>query len=103
MGRFEDAVKAQEVVLQRLPFDLNMNLDLAGILLSAGRYDQSIEQTRKALELDPSFWWSYQNLGQVYERKKQYPQAIAALEEARKVDSNPSSLGYLGNVYAAAG
>jgi TolB-like protein/tetratricopeptide (TPR) repeat protein len=102
-GRLEEAVKAQEGVLQRLPLDLNVNLDLAGILLFAGRYDQSIEQTRKALELDSDFWWSYQILGLAYERKKQYPEAIAALEKARLVDVNPSSLGYLGYVYAAAG
>ena len=102
-GRLEEAVKAQEGLQQRLPLDLNMNLDLAGILLFAGRYDQSIEQTRKALELDPNFWWSYQILGLAYERKKQYPEAIAALEKARLVDVNPSNLGYLGYVYAAAG
>ena len=102
-GRLEEAVKAQELVQQRLPLDLNVNLDLAGILLSAGRYDQSIEQTRKARELDPNFWWSYQILGLAYERKKQYPEAIAALEKARLADNNPSSLGYLGAVYATAG
>jgi TolB-like protein len=103
MGRLEEAVKGQEGVQQRLPLDLNVNSDLAGILLAAGRYNQSIEQTRKALELDPNFWWAYQNLGLAYERKKQYPEAIAALEKARLVDVNPSSLGYLGYVYAAAG
>ena len=103
MGRLDEAVKAQEGAQQRLPLDLNMSLDLASILLAAGRYDQSIEQTRKALELDPNFWWSYQNLGRAYERKKQYPEAIAALEKARLLDVNPSTLGYLGYVYAAAG
>ena len=103
MGRLEEAVRAQEVLQQRAPLDLNRNLDLAAILLAAGRYDQSIEQTRKSLELDPNFWWSYQNLGLAYERKKQYPEAIAALEKARLLDVNPSSLGYLGYVYAAAG
>jgi len=103
IGRSEEAVRAQEALLQQFPLDLNVNLDLAGILLAAGRYDQSIEQSRKALELDPNFWWSYQNLGLAYERKKQYPEAIAALERARLADDNPSSLGYLGYVYAAAG
>jgi TolB-like protein len=102
-GRAEDAVKAQEMVRQRLPLDLNVNLDLAGILLAAGRYDESIEQSRTALELDSNFWWSYQQLGLAYERKKQYPEAIAALEKASRLDANASSLGYLGNVYAAAG
>jgi TolB-like protein len=102
-NKLEEAIKAQEGVQQRFPLDLNVNLDLAGILLSAGRYDRSIEQTRKALELDPNFWWSYQLLGLAYERKKQYAEAIAALEKARLVDSNPSNLGYLGAVYGIAG
>ena len=103
IGRLEEAVKAQEVVHQRFPLDLNVNLDFAGILLSAGRYDDSIEQTRKALELDQNFWWSYQTLGLAYERKKQYSEAVAALERARLADDNPSSLGYLGYVYGTAG
>jgi len=80
-----------------------VNLDLAGILLFAGKYDQAIEQTRKALEIDSNFWWSYQILGLAYEQKKLYPEAIAALEKARSLDNNPSILGYLGYVYAAAG
>jgi TolB-like protein/Flp pilus assembly protein TadD len=102
-GRLEEAVKAQEALQRRLPLDLNVNSDLAAVLLSAGKYDQSIEQARKTLELDPYYWWSYQFLGLAYERKKQYSEAIAALEKARQLDSNPSSLGYLGYVYAAAG
>jgi tetratricopeptide (TPR) repeat protein len=103
MGRFDEAVKGQEVLLQRTPLDLNMNLDSVGILLWAGKYDQSIEQTRKALELEPDFWWSYQLSGLAYERKGQYAEAIAALEKARQLDANPFSLGNLGYVYAAAG
>jgi tetratricopeptide (TPR) repeat protein len=34
---------------------------------------------------------------------KQFPEAFAALEKARSLDNNPSVLGYLGFVYAAAG
>jgi TolB-like protein len=103
MGRADEAVRAQEVVLNRDPLDLNANADFAAILVAAGQFDRSIEQGRKALEIDPNFWWSYQFLGLAYERKKQYAEAIAALEKARRLDVNPSSLGYLGYVYAAAG
>jgi TolB-like protein/Tfp pilus assembly protein PilF len=103
IGRFDEALIAQESVLGRLPLDLNMIMDSAGILLSAGQTDRSIEQTQKALELDPNFWWAYQNLGLAYERKKQYAHAIAALEKASSVDNSPSNLGYLGAVYGIAG
>ncbi len=60
MGRFDEAINAQEVGLKRLPLDLNMNMDSASLFLSVARYEQSIEQSRKALELDPDFWWAYQ-------------------------------------------
>ena len=103
IGRFDDALIAQESVQRRLPVDLNVTMDSAGILLSAGQADRSIEQTRKALELDPNFWWAYQSLGLAYERKKQYPEAIAALEKACSVDNSPWNLGYLGAVYGIAG
>lgn len=103
IGRFDEAITAQESVLRILPLDLNMNMDSAGILLSAGQTDRSIEQTRKVFELDPNFWWAYQNLGLAYERKKQYVEAIAALEKACSVDNSPSNLAYLGAVYGLAG
>jgi TolB-like protein len=103
IGKFDEALQAQESVLRSLPLDLNINMDSAGILLSAGQTDRSIAETRKALELDPNFWWAYQNLGLAYERKKQYPEAIAALEKACSVDNSPSNLGYLGAVYGIAG
>lgn len=103
MGRADEAVREQTLVLKRNPLDLNANLDLAGILVAAGQFDRSIEQIEKALEIDPNFWWSYQFLGLAYERKKQYAEAIAASEKARQLEVNPSNLGYLGYVYAAAG
>ena len=103
MGRHNEAIKAGEMRQRSLPLDLNMNWDLQGIYHYAGRYDLSIEQARKTLELDPNYWGSYTNLGQTYERKKQYPEAIASLEKARALDTNTSIPGYLGYVYAAAG
>ena len=90
-------------MLQHFPLDLLLNMDAAGIFLSAGRLDESIAQSRKALEIDPDSWWSHQTLGLAYERKKQYTEAIAELQKARLSDTNPSSLGYLGYVYGAAG
>ena len=103
IGRGDEAIKMQEFVQQRSPLDLNVNLDSASLLKDVGRLDESFEQTRRALELDPNFWWSHQNLGLVYERKKQYPEAIAALEKARLMEANASNIGYLGYVYGAAG
>jgi len=87
VGRFDEAIRTQELLLSKVLLDLNMNMDLASILLQAGQTNRSIEQTRKALEIDPNYWWAYQSLGLAYASKKQYPEAIAALEKARSVDS----------------
>jgi TolB-like protein len=103
LGRHDEAIKAQEMRQRSLPLDLQMSMDLEGVYLYAGRYDQVIAQARKTMELDQNYWAAYQDVGLAYERKKQYPEAIAALEKARSLDKNPSILGYLGYVYAAAG
>jgi len=103
MGRYDGAIKAQEMHQRSSPLDLQMRMDLEGVYLYAGRYDQVIDQARKTMELDQNYWAAYQDAGLAYERKKQYPEAIAALEKASSLDNNPSILGYLGYVYAAAG
>jgi len=103
VGRFDEAIRTQESLLSKTPLDLNMNMDLAAILLSVGQTDRSIEQTRKTLEIDPNYWWAYQTLGMAYERKKEYAEAMAALEKARSVDSGAWSLAYLGAAYGTAG
>ncbi len=103
MGRHDEAINAQEMTLRQFPLVLQFNVDLTGVYLSAGRVDQAIDQSRKTIDLDQNYWGGYQELGLAYERKKQFPEAIAALEKARSLDTNPSISGYLGFVYAAAG
>ncbi len=80
MGRHEEAIKFQEMTQRRLPLDLQVSVDLAGVYLYAGQLDQAIDQARKTLELDQNYWGAYQELGLAYERKKQFPEAIAALK-----------------------
>ena len=103
MGKHDEAIKEREMAQRRFPLDLQTNNDLEAVYLYAGRFDQVLDQARKTLEIDQNYWGSYQSLGLAYERKKQFPEAIAALEKARSLDNNPSILGYLGYVYAAAG
>jgi len=103
MGKHEEAIRSQEMTNRRSPLDLQFRMDMSGIYLSAGRVDDSIAQSRGTLELDPNYWGGYQELGLALERKKQFPEAIAALEKARVLDNNPSVSGYLGFAYAEAG
>ena len=103
MGRVDEAIIMQQKAVQQFPLDLQFNSDLEGAYSWARRFDEAMVQARKTLEIDPNYWASYQAMGLVYAHKKQFPEAIAAIEKARSLDNNPSILGYLGYVYAAAG
>ena len=103
MGRTDEAIRAAEDWERRYPTDLNKSRDLEGIYLFTGRYDQAIEQARKTIAQDLTSWTSYWNMGMALASKRQFAEAITALEKARTLDNNPSVAGCLGYVYGAAG
>jgi TolB-like protein/DNA-binding winged helix-turn-helix (wHTH) protein len=61
-----------------------------------GQYDRAIEEQRKTLELNPSFDQALVNLGEVYEAKAMYADAITVYGKA-------GAQGSLGHAYAASG
>jgi tetratricopeptide (TPR) repeat protein len=86
------------------PLSISMNFSLGWRLYMAHQYDGAIEQLRNTLEMDPSFALPRMILGQAYEQKKSYPQAIAELEKAVSVShDSPPMLGALGHAYGVAG
>jgi TolB-like protein/Tfp pilus assembly protein PilF len=103
MGKLDQAAAEFKVAQSLNPLSLNVNSNAAFGYLCTGRYDEALEQARKTIELDPNYWAGYMTLGLAYERKRQYPEAIAALEKARSLDNNPDNLGYLGYVYGVSG
>ncbi len=73
-------------------------------LYLARRYDEAIDEIRKALDLDPNFatghWW----LGLPYEQKAMHREAIAEFQKAFDLSGgNPSARGPLGHAYALSG
>jgi len=101
--KYDEAIRMQEALLRRTPLDLNMNMDMAGILLAAGKVDQAIEQNKKALELDHDSWWANQQLGLAYIQKGQTQVAVGTMEKARSQEVNSATLGYLGYAYGKIG
>ena len=102
-GKYDQAIKQGELAQSLAPLDLQINLNLAVFYNAAGQYDRTFEQARKTIELDQNYWFSHVLLGLAYERKGMFPEAIAAIEKAHSLDSNPAIRGYLGYVYAVAG
>jgi tetratricopeptide (TPR) repeat protein len=48
----------------------------------ARQYDRAIEEYRRAIELDPDFFRAHWLLGQAYEQKGMYTEAIASMQKA---------------------
>src|SRR5262249_45182913 len=72
-------------------------------LCLAGRYDESLEQARNLIELDPNFWAGHWALGVAYAYKGEYRKSIVAYEKANELDNSPMIRGALADVYARSG
>ena len=101
MGRFDEAEREIKQAVSLDPLNQFVNSSLATVYYFQHRPDQVIEQCRKMLEMDAGFYRSYLLLGQAYEQKKMYPQAIEALQKATTL--NRGMRFPLAYVYAASG
>jgi tetratricopeptide (TPR) repeat protein len=74
------------------------------VLYLSGQYERSIEQYRKAVELDPGFMVTHAWFGRPYLEKGMYAEAIAELETAVKLSKESTlALAMLGHGLASAG
>jgi TolB-like protein/Flp pilus assembly protein TadD len=104
MGRLDEALAEIKQAEQLDPLSLIVNTVHADILLLRGDYDQSIEQCRRTIELDPNFLRVYWSLGAAYQQKGMHPQALAAFQKAAaSTGGNPYTLGSLGLSYTQTG
>jgi tetratricopeptide (TPR) repeat protein len=68
------------------------------------QWDRAIEQLRGAIDLDKTYWIDHCFLGRAYEQEGQTAHAIAAFNEALKLDPEHSEIwSALGHVYAISG
>jgi serine/threonine protein kinase/Tfp pilus assembly protein PilF len=67
MGRFDEAVRTEQLALEIEPNSPPINADLARVLFYARRYDESLEQYRKTSRMDPNFSMFYTELSELYE------------------------------------
>ena len=104
MGRLEEGLAEGYQALRLDPTSLIINTAVSGLLLNAREYDRAIEQSKKALELDPGFYLARWQLTMAYMELGRQPEARAELE---KLESSPAlpiiCTGYLGYAYAISG
>ena len=80
---------------------LLINSDLGAIYIFARQYDKAIEQFRKVLEMDQSFYYAKWRLGIAYEMRGSFREAIDEYEKARQLNDDPQVLALLGHAYVA--
>ena len=104
VGRQPDALAAIRRALELDPASPIVNAAAGRQFIFAREWDHAIEQLLKTIELQPTFMPAYHRLGQAYEAKGMYREAITALEKARELSNdNPLVLAALGHTYARAG
>ena len=104
MGRTQESLVQMNHARDLDPLSISMNFSLGWRLYMARNYDQAIEQLLNTLELDPNFALPRMVLGQAYEQKGSYQQAIADLQQAATAShDSPPMLGALGHAYGVSG
>jgi DNA-binding winged helix-turn-helix (wHTH) protein/TolB-like protein/Tfp pilus assembly protein PilF len=99
--KFDDAIAEAKRAQEIDPLSLATGVNVAIANYFARRFDRSIEQSVKTLEMDPRFIQAYEFLGRAYEQKGKYEEAIAAFQEGLKLRSDYTHcLGPLGRAYA---
>lgn len=75
------------------------------VLYMARRYDESIEQIRRTLELEPRFAHAHCWLGRAYLQKGMLREGLSELEQAASLpgDGSPALMPWLGYGYALSG
>jgi TolB-like protein/Tfp pilus assembly protein PilF len=95
MGRHEEAV-AEAREAQRLdPLSLPMNLTSALVLCFARRYDQSITEIKRVIEMDANFAAAHSTLGLAFAYRKMCSEAIAAFRKASALAGDSAEM----NIY----
>jgi eukaryotic-like serine/threonine-protein kinase len=103
-GRFDEAFEEIKKAQELDPLSLPINTNLGWLLYLAHRYDESIQQYLKTIELDEGFGLAHRRLAQTYERKQMYSEAASEFEKAIKISGEDIEwLSAHGHFYAILG
>jgi Flp pilus assembly protein TadD len=91
-GEYEEAAHAYAELVREQPDSAGLRSSLAGALGALGRYDESLAELERAIELDPTNPGPYHNRGVILERRRDEAAAARAYETALRYapDYEPS-------------
>jgi tetratricopeptide (TPR) repeat protein len=103
MGKISEALVEMHRAQELDPLSLPVVAIGGWIFCLARQYDQAIEQSQKALIMDPNYALAHSYLGLALEQKGMLTQAIAEFHKGFTLSGGgPLYLAYLGHAYAVA-
>ena len=102
-ARYDEAIGQIRKAAELDPLSRIINVNYGLFLGWAGHLEEGAEQLRQTLELDPSWALGHMWLGQNYELRGLFSEAIPHYEKAVELDDTPFGLGNLGHAYAKSG
>ena len=103
-SREDDAIGALRRAQELDPLSLPIGADFGLVLLHVRRYQEALEQCRRVLDLDSTFFRPYWYLGRVYTQLERWDDAFQALGKARELSQwDPRVEAALGFAYARSG
>jgi len=82
MGRFEEAVTSENGALELDPLSLYITADLGRVYFYARRYDESLRQYRRAIEMDPTFGAFYAEMSDLYAQMGMWDEYMSAWDRS---------------------
>lgn len=100
-GRWAEASAQLQLARECEPLSLAISTTIGLELHLEGNYDGAIQEYTKVLEMDPNFSVAHFFLGQAYEQKGMFTQAITALDRSVAFsDRSAETIALLGRAYA---
>jgi TolB-like protein/Flp pilus assembly protein TadD len=104
MGRTAEGIAALRTAENLDPLSPILNADLADALCIARLYEDSLQQSRKGLELHPNFAVAHYQLGQTLVQMRRYDEAIMAFRKAIALAGDNTTFdSNLAHAYAVSG
>ncbi|HSQ21130.1 MAG TPA: protein kinase [Blastocatellia bacterium] len=104
LGRFNEAFAQIKSAQDLDPLSLPINTNLGWILYLARRYEESIQQYLKTIELDDGFALAHRRLAQTYQQSQRYSEADAEFRKALALSGEDVELlSARGHFYATVG
>ncbi|KAH8505080.1 hypothetical protein H0E87_012362 [Populus deltoides] len=93
-GQYEEALLQYELALQVAPQDVPSSVELLSIchfnrgvcFLKLGKYEDTIKECSRALELNPSYMKALVRRGEAHEKLEHFEEAIAAKKTIRRLE-----------------